>query len=168
MEKEIVNRVANSPLVTLDLEALYPAGPRHQIDISQWLEEGLVLREKAFREALANHDWSVYKDGYVALFSTTEAIVPAWAYLLITSYLNPLARLVVAGSPELLETVAFRDRLQALDIAPFEGKPVIIKGCSKKEVPQSAYLWALERLQGVARQVHFGEACSSVPVFRSK
>lgn len=166
MGEEIVNRVAKSPLVTLDLEALYPEGPRHQIDISQWLEEGLILREKAFRDALVTHDWSQYQDGYVALFSTTDAIVPAWAYLLITSYLNPVAQLVVAGSPELLETVAFRDRLNALDLEPFRDKPVIIKGCAKREVPQSAYLWALERIQGVARHVHFGEACSSVPVFR--
>ena len=144
MENEIVNRVAKSPLVTLDLEALYPKGPRFGIDISQWLEEGLVLREKPFREALAAHDWSQYQDGLVALFCTTDAIVPAWAFLLITSYLNPIARLVVAGSPELLEAVAFRDRLRDLDLAPYDGKPVIIKGCSKKTVPESAYLWALE------------------------
>ena len=167
-EKEIVNRVANSPLVTFDLEALYPGGPRFRIDISQWLEEGLVLREKAFREALGAHDWTVYLDGYVSLFCTTDAIVPAWAYLLITSYLNPFAKLVVAGPPELLESVAYRDLLEAMDLEPYRDKPVIIKGCSKKEVPQSAYLWALEKLQGVARHVHFGEACSSVPIVRRK
>ena len=168
MEGEIVNRVANSPLQTLDLEQWYTPGPRHNIDISQWLEEGLILREKAFRETLASHDWEQYRGGYAALFCTTEAVVPAWAYLLISAYLTPLARQVVVGSPELLESVLFRDRMATIDWEQFRDKPVIIKGCSKVPVPPSAYIWALERLQGLARQVHYGEACSSVPISRRK
>lgn len=166
MAGEIVNRVSKSPLVTLDLEELYPEGPRFGIDISQWLEEGFILREKPFRDALAAYDWAQYRDGYVHLFSTTEAIVPAWAYLLISSYLNPLARLVVVGSRELMDTLLFREALSALDLETYRDKPVIIKGCSRVPVPPSAYVWALERIQEVARLVHFGEACSSVPISR--
>ncbi|HSR60562.1 MAG TPA: DUF2480 family protein [Robiginitalea sp.] len=168
MEGEIVNRVANSQLVTLDLEQWYTPGARFGIDISQWLEEGLILREKSYREALAAHDWEQYRDGFTAVFCTTDAIVPAWAYMLIGSYLAPLARLVVAGSPELLESMLFRDRLADIDWEKFRDKPVIIKGCSKVPVPPSAYVWALQRVQALARQVMYGEACSSVPLFRRK
>ena len=168
MEGEIVNRVAKSPLKTLDLEAWYPRGPRFAIDISQWLDEGIILREQAFREALKTHDWSRYRDAYVALLCTTDAIVPVWAYMLISTYLSPLAARVVAGSEAELETVVFRESLDGLDLEEFRDKPMIIKGCSNVPVPPSAYVDALERLHTVARAVHYGEACSSVPVFRRK
>lgn len=168
MEGEIVNRVANSQLQTLDLEQWYTPGTRFSIDLSQWLEEGLILREKAFRDALAAHDWNQYRNGYIALHCTTDAIVPAWAYMLLSSYLTPVAQMVVAGPPEMLETVLYRDSLAGLDWEKFRDKPVIIKGCGKVPVPASAYIWALQRVQGLARLVLYGEACSSVPLFRRK
>ena len=168
MEGEIVNRVANSQLITLDLENWYTPGPRFGIDISQWLEEGLILREKAFREALAAHPWEKYKDGYVALYCSSDAIVPAWAFMLIGTYLKPVAKQVVVGTPEMLETLLFRERLESLDLEPYRDRPVIIKGCSRLPVPPSAYVWALERVQEVARNVMYGEACSSVPLYRKR
>lgn len=168
MEGEIVNRVANSALMTLDLEELYPRGTRHGLDISQWLDQGIILREAAFRDALKEYDWSDYQDGYVYLFCTTDAIVPTWAYMLISTYLAPVARRVVVGSQAVLETVLFEDILRKMDLEPYRDKPVIIKGCSRLPVPQTAYVRAVEHLQKVARSVLFGEACSSVPLYRRK
>ncbi len=168
MEGEIVNRVAKSKLLTLDLEELYPEGKRFGIDLSQWLEEGFVLRETDFRNAVMAHDWETYRDAYVHLFCSTDAIVPAWAYMLVGAYLQPLAREVVVGSREVLETQLFKGRLEALDLSPYRDRPVIVKGCSRLPVPPSAYVWALQRVQGVARSVMYGEACSAVPIYKHK
>lgn len=168
MEGEIVNRVSKSPLVTLDLEEYYPKGERRGIDLSQWLEEGLILREKGFRDALNAYDWEAFRDAYVFLYCSTDAIVPAWAFMLIGSYLRGTAREVVVGSRELLETVIFQKRLEALDPEAYRDRPVIIKGCSNLPVPPSAYVWALERIQEVARSVMYGEACSAVPLFKQR
>lgn len=166
--EEIVNRVANSKLKTFDLEDLYPAGKRAQIDIAQWLIEGFILREKDFRESLKNHDWSAYKDAYVALYCSTDAIVPAWAFMLLTTYLQPLAAKVVLGSPAELETVLYTEIIKDLDVTPFEGEYVIVKGCSNKPVPQNAYILLTQKLQTVVKSLMFGEACSSVPLYKSK
>ncbi|MEJ2584785.1 MAG: DUF2480 family protein, partial [Robiginitalea sp.] len=153
MEGEIVNRVAKSPLITLDLEEFYPRGERFGIDLSQWLEEGLILREQQFRDSLQSHDWGAYRDGYVYLYCGTDAIVPAWAYILIGSYLKESAKETVVGPRELLETMIFRNQLESLDLEAFRDRPVIIKGCSNLPVPSSAYIWALQKVQRVARSV---------------
>jgi hypothetical protein len=168
MEGEIVNRVAKSALVTLDLESLYPEGERYVIDLSQWLEEGLLLREKDFRNALKEHDWKAYKDGYVSIYCSTEAIVPAWAYMLTGAYLEGTARRVVVGPPDVMETLLFQEVLESLDLEPYRDRPVIIKGCSKLPVPLSAYVWALQGIQKIAKSVMYGEACSAVPLFKNK
>ena len=166
MEGEIVNRVAKSPLITLDLEAYYPKGPRTGTEISQWLEEGLILREKPFRDALIAENWEPYQGAMVHLYCSTDAIVPAWAYMLITSYLNPYAKKVVVGTASLLETVLFQEALAEIDIEAYRDKPVIIKGCSHLPVPNTAYITALSRIQDVARSIQYGEACSSVPLYK--
>ena len=168
MEKEIVNRVAKSKLITVDLETYYPKGDRFEIDLSQWLDAGLILREAHFREALEQHQWEVYKDGYVAIHCSTEAIVPVWAYMLTGKYLEGIARDTVVGTPEVLETVLFREALNSLDVESLKDRPVIIKGCSNLPVPASAYVWAIQKIQKVAKSVLFGEACSSVPLFRKR
>ena len=168
MEGEIVNRVAKSKLLTLDLEELYPGGERFGIDLSQWLEEGFVLREAEFRSAVKAHNWEEYREAYVHLFCSTDAIVPAWAYMLVGAYLQPVAREVVVGSRELLETTLFKRRLEALDLDPYRDRPVIVKGCSRLPVPPSAYVWALQKVQEVARTVMYGEACSAVPIYKRK
>jgi hypothetical protein len=166
MENEIINRVANSKLLTVDLEELYTPGERAVLDISQWLLEGIVLREKDFRASAKEHDWTQYKDQYVALTCSTDAIIPGWAYLLLSTYLNPVAKKVAVGNLEMLETVLYTEAIMALDVSPYEGKPVIVKGCSKKPVPQNAYIQLINKLQPVVRSIMYGEACSSVPLFK--
>lgn len=168
MSDEIVNRVAQSKLVTFDLEDLYPSGERTLFDISDWLFEGLILREKDFREEANSYDWSQHQNSYVALFCSADAIIPGWAYLFLASKLKPYAKKVVVGDLETLETSIYQEILQDLDTSHFVDKPVIIKGCSHKPVPQNAYLFAIEKIQEVAKSVMYGEACSSVPLYKRK
>ncbi|MEO4007293.1 DUF2480 family protein [Flavobacterium sp. CAU 1735] len=166
--EEIVNRVANSVLQVFDLEDYYPEGPRFSLDVSQWLYEGLVLREKDFREQLKNHNWETYKDGFVALSCSTDAIVPAWAFMLITAYLEPVAKNVFWGTIPQMEIGLYQEILQKLDYSSYQDKPVIIKGCSRKPVPQEVYVLATQKLMPVAKSIMFGEACSAVPVYKRK
>ncbi len=168
MPKEIVNRVAQSVLITLNLEDYYTEGQRVFIDIKDWLYEGFILREKEFRAYLSAHDWTQYQDCYVALGCSSDAIIPGWAYMLITTQLQPYAHKVVVGDLEMLETSLYQTVLEDLDISEFENKPVIIKGCSAKPVPPNAYIWITAKIQTVAKSVMYGEACSSVPLFKRR
>ncbi|MBY0487877.1 MAG: DUF2480 family protein [Flavobacteriaceae bacterium] len=166
MEDEIINKVANSVLEVFDLEDYYQNGIRTQIDISQWLYEGFLLKEKDFREALKNHDWTQYQDQYVAVNCSTDAIIPAWASILVTVYAAPFAKKVISGNFEDIETALYQEKLLSVDFSVYQDKPVILKGCSKKPVPQSAYLLAIQYLQPFAKSVMYGEACSAVPLFK--
>lgn len=168
MSNEIINRVAKSKLVTIDLEDFYPQGNRVHFDISLWLREGFVLFEKDFRKSVSEFDWSQFQDNYVALYCSTDAIIPGWAYLLITLELAPYAKKVVVGSPETLETVLFTEFLKDFDVTEYENKPVIIKGCSHKPIPETAYTLLAQKLHSVARSVMYGEACSSVPLYKKR
>ena len=168
MSETILNKVANSVLVNFDLESFIPKGSRTFIDISQWLEQGFLLREKPFREALITHDWKEYSRHYIALGCSTGAILPAWASLLVTSYLQPVAKTIVLGSLVELERQIFREMITELDLTPFEGKPIMIKGCSDATIPQDAYILLVQRLQSVAKSLFYGEACSSVPLWKVK
>lgn len=165
---EIINRVANSVLEVFDLEDYYPKGNRVQIDISQWLLEGFLLKEKDFREHLQQHDWSQYQGQYVAIICSTDAIVPAWASILITLHLAPFAKKIVNGTFEDLETALYQEILPTIDYTIYENKPVIIKGCSKKPVPMSAYVLAAQYLQPFAKSIMYGEACSAVPLYKKR
>lgn len=166
MSAEIINRVANSKLITFDLEDLYLPGERVLIDISDWLLEGLVLRESLFRENAAAQDWSIYKDAYVALTCSTDAIIPAWAYMLLATYLQPYSQKVITGDLKTLESILYAEIIQDLDLSHLKDKPVIIKGCSGKPVPENAYLLLISRLQPLAKSIMYGEACSSVPLYK--
>ena len=168
MKESIVNKVAKSPIVTIDLEDFKTEGIKTFVDIAQWLDEGLVLREKEFRNLLKNHDWSQYTNQYVALGCSSEIILPAWTTLLVTSYLSQHAKTVVSGSIIDLEKNLFFDKIKGLDLKPFENKPVIIKGCSDMTIPEDAYIQLLQRLQTVAKSLFYGEACSSVPLWKVK
>ena len=165
---EIINRVAGSVLQVFDLEDYYPEGQRATVDISQWLWEGFVLREKEFRESLKNHDWQQYAGQYVAIACTTDAIVPAWAYMLVTVHLQPFVKKVVQGTVQDLNIAIYQDILNSLDYNDYRDKPVIIKGCSRKPVPQEAYVMASQKLLPVAKSIMFGEACSSVPLYKRR
>ncbi len=153
-------------LEVFDLEDYYPSGIRTQIDISQWLLEGFLLKEKDFREALKNHNWKQYENQYVAINCSTDAIIPAWASILVTVYLSPFAEKVVMGNLSDLETTLYQEILSTLDYSIYQDKPVILKGCSKKPVPESAYIIAIQKLQPFAKSIMYGEACSAVPLFK--
>ncbi|MBE0423022.1 MAG: DUF2480 family protein [Lutibacter sp.] len=168
MADEIVNRVANSKLKTIDLEDFYPKGTRRVIDIKNWLFHEQILKESDFREHLKNHDWLQYKDEYIALTCSADAIIPSWAYMLIATYVSPFAKKIVVGNLGALETSIFQDIISHFGIEDFVGKPVIIKGCSSKPIPETAYIQLIEKLQPVVKSIMFGEACSTVPLFRSK
>ncbi|WP_158975160.1 DUF2480 family protein [Cellulophaga sp. L1A9] len=165
---EIINKVSESKLVTFDLEDFYPKGERVVLDIKDWLYEGFILREKDFREVVASHDWSQYQDTFVALTCSTDAIIPGWAYMLLTTRLQPFVKKVVVGSLEDLETSLYQTIIENIDVSSFKDRPVIIKGCSKKPVPANAYLQATAKIQTVAKSIMYGEACSSVPLFKRK
>ena len=153
MAEEIINRVANSTLVNIDLEDFYPSGERILFDIKDWLYEGLILKEKDFRAYVKEHDWSQYQDVYVALTCSEDAIIPSWAYLLISAELSNYNTIVVVGDLELLETTIFHNIIQDLDISEYKNKPIIIKGCANKPIPPSAYTFLIKRLQPVAKTI---------------
>jgi len=163
---EIVNKVANSVLEVFDLEDYYPSGIRTQLDISQWLLDGFLLKEKDFREALKNNDWPQFQNHFVAIHCSTDAIIPAWASILVTVYLSPFAKKVVFGNLTDLETSLYQEILSTLDYSKYQDKPVILKGCSKKPVPESAYIMAIQKLQPFAKSIMYGEACSAVPLYK--
>ncbi|WP_428741429.1 DUF2480 family protein [Tenacibaculum sp.] len=168
MAEEIINRIANSNLTTIDLEDFYPKGNRIVFDIKDWLFEGLILREKDFRESVKNHDWFQYQDSYVALTCSTDAIIPSWAYLLLTVELTPFAKKVVVGDLTLLETAIYQDIINHINISDYQDKPVIIKGCANKPIPPSAYTLLIEKIKPAAKTIMFGEACSTVPLYKRK
>ncbi|OYU78988.1 MAG: hypothetical protein CFE23_16150 [Flavobacterium sp. BFFFF1] len=166
--EQIINKVANSALEVFDLEDYYPKGARRQVDISQWLFEGVVLKEKDFRESLKQHDWQQYQDAYVAVSAPEDAIIPSWAAILVTVYLTPYAKKIISGKIEDIDVSLYQEILQALDYTAYQDKPVIVKGCSKKPVPMSAYILATQKLQPFAKSIMYGEACSAVPLYKRK
>ncbi|MCB0399437.1 MAG: DUF2480 family protein [Winogradskyella sp.] len=168
MAEEIINRVANSKLKVIDLEDFYPKGKRILFDIKDWLLEGLVLREKDFRSHVAEHYWSQYKDCYVALHCSMDAIVPDWAYMLISLELQGFSKLTVIGSLDHLESTLYTTIISELDLSTYQDLPVIIKGCSNKPVPANALVLLSQKLKPIAKSIMFGEACSAVPLFKRK
>ena len=168
MAEEIINRVANSKLVTIDLEDYYPQGERILFDIKDWLFQEIILKEKEFRISVNEHDWSQYKNSYVALTCSSDAIIPSWAYILISTNLSNIAKKIVVGNLVDLETSIFQDIINNLDITEFQDKPVIIKGCSTKQIPETTYVQLVSKLTPIARTLMFGEACSTVPLFKRK
>ena len=167
MNNTIINKVSNSSLIVIDLQDYKSKGVRTSVDISQWLEEG-VLREKVFRQSLKEHNWTQYKDHLVALDCSADLILPAWATLLITTYLSPFAKIVILGSLKELEKHLFSKTIDQLDLEKFKGKPLIIKGCSDYSIPEASYINLIQRLQKVAKSIFYGEACSSVPLWKAK
>lgn len=165
---EIINKVANSSLKVIDLEELYPSGKRILFDIKNWLFEELILKEKDFRAFVESHDWSQYQDNYVAVICSADAIIPSWALLLVSSKLIPFAKKVVIGDLKTLETAIFQEIISNLSVEEFKDKPIIIKGCSDKPIPNAAFSFLLSKFQPIAKSILFGEACSSVPIYKVK
>lgn len=162
----LVNRVANSGLITLNLEHYYPTQEITHIDIKDYLFKELILKEKDFRQALKEMDWSQYEDKIVLVYCSTDAIIPVWAFMLVSAYLAPVASDVFQGTEADYLTHYYANTVSSLDIAQYEGKRIVIKGCSDKPVPASAYLALTQALQPYAQSIMYGEPCSTVPIFK--
>lgn len=165
-EETIINRVASSSLITFDLEQLYVPGNRHVVDIKDQLYEGLILKEKEFRSFVKTENWSKFKDSFVAITCTADAIVPTWAFMLLAIVLQPFAKKIVFGSADDLEKILYKEALDAVDWNKFRDAKVVVKGCSRINVPVSAYVETVSRLQPIASNVMFGEPCSTVPLYK--
>ena len=163
---EIINRVDQSDLFTFNLEDHYTEGERVEVDLKPWLFEGIILKEKDFRESLKNHDWSFYKDKFVALLCSADAIVPTWAFMLAATSLEPYARKIVTGGLNDLESEIYRSALSGINPEDYRDRKIIIKGCSNKKVPESAYVEITRILRPVARSIFYGEPCSTVPLYK--
>lgn len=165
-EREIVNRVAKSPLVTFNLEEYYPRGERVLYDIKDNLFQEAILKEKDFRSFVKDHDWSQYQDKYVAITCSVDAIVPTWAYMLLVTKLEPHARMVVFGSLEVLEASIFKEALSKVDPEDFRDAKVVVKGCGDLPVPVFAYTEITRLLRPYVSTIMFGEPCSTVPLYK--
>lgn len=162
----IVNRVAQSGLVTIDLEDLYVEGERVLLDIAPVLFQGMVLREKDFRQWAKDHPWESYQGKLVAVTCSEDAVVPTWAYMLIATKLQPFAQMFVFGSLEELETILYQQKLSELKPERYQDAKLVIKGCSKKAVPVSAYVEVSRLLAPYASSIMYGEPCSTVPIYK--
>jgi len=164
----VINRVANSDIETFNLEALWDGREVVEFDLADYLIEGLVLREKPFREAMKDHEWSVYVDKHVAVHCSTDAIIPTWVSMLVAVKLEGIAATVATGTKTELVRDFYVRVLEEVDWLQYEDKPVVIKGCASDIVPADAYLIAAQKLQRVAKKLMYGEACSAVPLWRKK
>jgi hypothetical protein len=168
MEDVIINKVAQSALITLDLEKFYPQEELVLFDLKNYLFMELILKEKDYREALKNLDWTIYQNKNVAIICSTDAIIPLWAYVLATTYLQPFANDIIFGTEKEVFNILFLKNVEKIDAKEFEGKRVVIKGCGDKKIPESAYVAITKILRPVAKSIMYGEACSTVPIFKRK
>jgi len=166
MSEPFVNKVAESGLITLDLEKYYPKGETAVFDLKDHLFMGLILKEKDFREALKKLDWSVYQDKNVALTCSADAIIPVWAWMLAVSYLQPVAKEVVMGDEKELHRSLYLKNIDAIDINEFAGQRVVIKGCGETPIADYVYMEITKKLRPVVRSIMYGEPCSTVPVYK--
>lgn len=165
-DKPLVNRVANSGLVTINLEDFFPKGKLVIFDLKDYLFKELILKEKDFRAALKEHDWTQYEGVNLLVICSTDAIIPVWAYMLVAGYAEPFANEIFQGDEETFYKVAFEKALMDFDGAQHEGARIIIKGCSNKPVPPAAYVMLTKKLRPFAQAIMYGEACSTVPIFK--
>jgi hypothetical protein len=165
-EEQIINKVANSALITFNLEDYYETGDRILLDIKDQLYEGLILREKDFRDFIKIHDWTQYENKLVAITCSTDAIIPTWAYMLLAIALKPFARRVIFGSLQELEIENYRNALSKIQWSDFKDAKIVIKGCSKVDVPVAIYVEVVNQLKPYASSLMFGEPCSTVPLFK--
>lgn len=165
-ENLIINRVAGSGLVTLNLEDHYPKAAVVELDLKDQLVEGLMLREKDLREFVRNHDWAQYQNKWVAVFCSTDAIIPTWAFMLVAIALQPHAIRTIFGNRDVALAAAFHDALDRIDWESFRGAKVVVKGCGDLHVPESVFVETASRLRDVAASIMYGEPCSTVPLYK--
>lgn len=166
MSEPFVNKVAESGLITLDLEKYYPKGDTAVFDLKEHLFMGMILKEKDFREALKNLDWSVYTNKNVALTCSVDAVIPVWAWMLVVTYLQPIAKEIVMGDEKELHKNLFLKNLSAINVNEFTDKKVVIKGCGETPIGDYVYMEITKLLRPVAKSIMYGEPCSTVPVFK--
>jgi len=166
MSQEIVNRVASSPLITIDLKDYIPDGERVDYDLKNDLYEGLILREKEFRSSIRDRDWSEYKGKHVAIHCSEDAIIPKWAYMLLASKLAPFASSIVFGNLDQLENELLIRSIKKINPQNFKDKKLVIKGCGEKEISEAAFMEIVVLFQPVAASIMYGEPCSTVPVYK--
>lgn len=167
MSDEIVNKVANSGLITIDLEEFYPKGERVLFDIKPLLFQELILKEKDFREFIKLHDWAIYKNKFIAITCSADAIVPTWAFMLLSLALEPFAKKIVFGNLEILETILFNEVLLKFNYSEFQDKRIVIKGCGNLPVSINAYVELVRGLKPFAKSIMYGEPCSTVPLYKA-
>jgi hypothetical protein len=168
MDNEIVNKVSTSGIVTINLEDFYIKGERVLFDIKPLLFKELILKEKDFREFIKNNDWSQYQNKFIALTCTADAIVPTWAYMLLTLALQPFAKKVVFGDLQTLDTLLFAEQLEKLNVKDYKDARIVIKGCGDIDLPKNAYVQLTALLQPHAKSIMYGEPCSTVPLYKRK
>jgi hypothetical protein len=168
MEETIINRVANSGLVSIDLEDYLPKEETTLFDLKDHLFRGLILKEKDFREALKNLDWNQYAGKNVAITCTADAIIPMWAYMLIASYLQPVAKEIYTGTMEEMHKYLFLKNISSIETDVYTDQRVIVKGCGDHPIDSSAYAEIAKLLRRVAKSIMYGEACSNVPIYKKK
>ncbi|MDR2204789.1 MAG: DUF2480 family protein [Flavobacteriaceae bacterium] len=166
-ELEIKNRVAESGLVNFDISMLIPKGERKGIDLKDFLFEGLILKEKDFREKIALLNPEDFRDCYIYIFNSENAVVPLWSYFLITAKLTDVVKKIVFGNREDLEILLMHEAVKTYDFSEMRGKRILLKGCSNTIVPENAYIELVEQLKPIAKSLMFGEACSNVPIFKN-
>ncbi len=166
MSEEIINKVANSGLITIDLEELYPKGERVLFDLKPLLFHELILKEKDFRDFIKLHDWAQYKDKLIAVYCNADAVIPTWAYMLISIALEPFAKKIIFGNLEALESIMFEEALRTFVYEEYKDKRVVIKGCSNLPVSTHAYIELVRGLRPFAKSIMFGEPCSTVPLYK--
>lgn len=166
MEEVFVNKVAESGLITIDPAGFLPAGETVIFDLKSFLFMGLILKEKDFREALKATDWETYRDKNVAVTCSADAIIPVWAYMLIASYLEPVARNLVMGNEQELQKQLFLKNLAAIDLQQYVDKKIVIKGCGDIAIGDYVYMEITRLLRPVVRSIMYGEPCSTVPIYK--
>ncbi|HUS03836.1 MAG TPA: DUF2480 family protein [Chitinophagaceae bacterium] len=166
MEDVIVNKVAESGLITLDLEEYYPKEETAVFDLKDHLFMGLILKEKEYREVLKNLDWSVYQNKNVAITCSADAVIPVWAYMLAATYLQPVAKDIVFGNEDFLHRTLFLKNLSKINPSEFTEKRVVIKGCGDKSISETAYVEITKLLRPVVKSIMYGEPCSTVPIYK--
>ena len=168
MSEEIINKVAQSGLLTLDLETYYPREEIVVLDLKPLLFMEMILKEKEFRAALQAIDWQAYQDRILAITCTADAIIPSWAYMLIAAHAQPYAKAIVLGDRQTALREVFLNNLRAIDLGAFTDQRVVVKGCGDLSVDGFAYLEIAGRLRPVVKSMMYGEACSNVPVYKRK
>ena len=168
MSEPFINKVAESGLITLDLEKWYPRGEAAVFDMKDYLFMGMILKEKDFREALKQMDWSVYEGKNVAVTCSADAVIPVWAYMLVAAYLQPVAKEIVMGDEKELHKTLFLKNLSSINLEEYTDKRVVIKGCGETPIADYVYMEITKLLRPVVKSIMYGEPCSTVPVYKKK